>query len=359
MKKITNLEIGTLTFFLMRAFFVGICFNSLIHIAYQDSYISILLGIIIGIIPLLCFYYLFNYEPSLNIFDKFKHLFGKKIGNIVNIILIIFTFFLSILSFLNMITIIYKEYLDKTPSIIISLMFGIGILYALYKGINTILRTSIIFFIISSLICLFSIIGLIFKIDLNNFKPVGIHNYYNGSFSYLAYNVLPLFLLLLIPKNKIVNNYKTHKHILIFYFIASISIIMTILAILGNFGIKLSLLYDYPEFEVLKYVYVSGISSRLDSILFIQWIFDMFIFITYSIHFTTRGIISIVKIKKNIIYIIFTIILILINNKLITIFLINNQATYLISIIIFSTLTLILIISMVALLFKKEIISTS
>ena len=359
MKKITNFEVGTLTYFIIRSYFIFLSFSSLINTSYQNSYISIILSIIIGIIPLLIIYLIFNYEPSSNIFDKMKKLFGKNLGNIINFILILFTYFLTITSFINLISMIYTTYLDKTPDIIISIAFALCILYCLKKGINTTLRNCIILFIISIIITIFSQIGLIFKIDLNNFKPVSYNHILNSSFNFLSYNIMPLYLLLLIPKNKIVNNNKTKKITFIFYLIASISLLLTLLSIIGTFGIKLSVLYDYPEFEVLKYVYVTGISSRLESILFISWILDIIIFIIYSIHFCTIGITSIKPIKKNIAYTIFTISLILFNTKLINIFIINNTISKHLSLFIFIIPTLILLLCIIQLFKKKEISTRS
>lgn len=355
MKKITNFEIGTLTYFIIRSFFIFLSFNSLTNTSYQNSYISIISSIIIGIIPLLIIYLIFNYEPSLNIFEKIKKLFGLTIGNIINIILIIFTYFLTITSFINLISMIYKTYLDKTPDIIISIAFALCILYCLKKDINTTLRTCIIFFIISIIITLFSQIGLIFKIDLNNFKPINYNHIINSSFNYLSYNIIPLYLLLLIPKDKIVNNIKTKKITFIFYLIGSISLLLTILSIIGTFGIKLSLLYDYPEFEILKYVYVTGISSRLESILFISWILDIIIFIIYSLHFCTIGVINIKPIKKNIVHTIFTISLVLFNTKLINAFIINNTISKNLSFYIFIIPTIILLLCLIILFKKKQI----
>ena len=109
MKKITNLEMGSLLYFLMKAFLVNISFTSIINIAKQDSHISIVIGLLIGIIPLISFFYLFNYQPNLNIFDKNTHLFGKYIGSLINVILIVLTFFLSTIIFINLITFIHDE----------------------------------------------------------------------------------------------------------------------------------------------------------------------------------------------------------------------------------------------------------
>ena len=200
--------------------------------------------------------------------------------------------------------------------ILISTSLIISILYTLLKGVNCLLRGSSIFFMISMILFLISITGLLFKIDLNNFKPPFMYNYIKGSLSYLAYSVLPLYLLLLIPKNKLVNPNKTSKTIMIYYLFTSFIILLIILTIIGFFGIKLVQLYDYPEYEILKYLYISCVSSRINSILFIQNILDIMIFIIFGMMFCSKGISHLLQKKESIISIILSILLLLISQKL-------------------------------------------
>ena len=350
MKKITNLQLGTLSYFLSGALFPFICFNSLIYLAKQDSYISIIIGLGFGLIPLISFYYLFNYEPSLNIFDKNKKIFGR-FGIIINIILVLLIFFMILCVFINLVTFIQNEYLDKTPILLISILFIIAILYTNYQGVNATLRASTIFFLLSIILFLTSIFGLLFKIDLSNFKPVLTHNYYQGSFSYLTYCILPYYLLLLIPKIRIVNNHKTAKILFIFYFINGFVQILITVSIIGIFGIKLANLYNYPEFQILKYVYLKGISSKINSILFINSILDILIFIIYGLQFCITGICTYIKKKKNTISIVLSIILLLLTEKLVKTNFINNISNKVLMHIIFYTLMIILIISI---LFTKQ-----
>ena len=96
-----------------------------------------------------------------------------------------------------------------------------------------------------------------------------------------------LYLLLIIPKNNI-DNKKFFKFITIFYIIASISLLIVLITTIGIFGIKLSNLYEYPEFQVLKYVSLVGTSARIDGILIIQWLFDVLVFIIMGMYLYWR-----------------------------------------------------------------------
>ena len=302
MKKITNLEVGSIIYFLMHAYFIGITFNSIITILKQDSYLGIILGSIIGLIPLLIYLYIFNYEPSLNLNEKNIKLFGKYIGNIINIIISIFTLLIITISFSNLVTIIHSDYLSKTPIILVIITFLIPIYYSVYTGLKSICRASLIFLYITIILVIISNLGLLIQIDINNFKPFfyNNNNLFNGSIYFVIYNITPLYLINIIPKNDIVNNNKTNKYIIIFYLLSILSLLAVTLNIIGIFGIKLTSLYQYPEFQILKHVSIIGISSRIDSILFIQWIFDILIFVIIGLYYVVSTSQSILHEKNNI-----------------------------------------------------------
>ena len=80
---------------------------------------------------------------------------------------------------------------------------------------------------------------------------------------------------------------------------------------MGIFGIKLAMLYQYPEFQILKHVALIGLSSRLDSILFIQWIFDILILIIIGLYYIVDTTHMFIKEKKNICLFIYCLIIVI------------------------------------------------
>lgn len=312
MKKITNLEIGSLIFFLMHASFIGITFSSLTHTLKQDSYLGILLGSLIGLIPILIYLYIFNYEPNLNLNEKNIKLFGKLLGNVINIIILIFTLIIITIVFSNLVTIIKSDYLSKTPIILVIITFIIPIYYAVNTGLKSICRTSLIFFYITIFLIIISNLGLLIQIDINNFKPLlyNNNNLLNGSIYFIIYNITPLYLINIIPKNSIMHNNKTTKYIIIFYILSIISLLCINLNIIGILGYKLSSLFKYPEYQILKHVSIIGISSRIDSILFIQWIFEILIFVILGLYHIVNTSQSFINEKNNIFLTIYCIVII-------------------------------------------------
>lgn len=355
MNKVNKSEMGALTFFLVRAFYIGITFNNLINISKQDSYISMIIAIILGFIPLGIIYYIFNYEPDISLPFKNIKLFGNIFGTIVNIVIIWFTFFVILILFSNLVTFIYSQYLNKTPTIVISIIFMITIIYVVVHGIKTITRTGMILFFLTIIFYLLSLIGLFNQLSVDNFKPFFESSFqflFKGSYSYITYNVLPLYLLLIIPKNDISDKH-FFKYISIGYIIACLSLLLVLITTLGIFGIKMCYLYEYPEFQVLKYVSLVGMSARIDGILIIQWIFDLIIFMIMGIYFIKECTNSLFKVNKHIFSIIIGIMLIILNEYLSSNMLINDLSINIIPNIMFISISLYLVIMFISIKIKN------
>ena len=197
LKIIQSLEAGCIIYFLSRCFFLGISYNSIINIAYEDNWISILIGCILGIIPLLIYLKILDYDENMNVVDLTKHLFGKVLGTIINSVLALFMLFFATIIFWNLTHFINSQFLAGTPSWAVSLIFLIPILYLLSKDISTITRTALILFMISLGLYILSMSGLIGQIEMDHINPILNSNPTHllmGSFRYICYNVCPLFL---------------------------------------------------------------------------------------------------------------------------------------------------------------------
>ena len=314
-----------------------------------------IIAIILGFIPLGIIYYIFNYEPDISLPFKNIKLFGNLFGTIVNIVIIWFTFFIILILFSNLITFIFSQYLNKTPTIIISIVFMITIIYVLVHGLKTITRTAMMLFFISIILYLLSLIGLFNQLSIDNFKPFLENSYqvlFRGSYSYITYNIFPLYLFLIIPKNDI-SDKSFFKYVSIFYIVACFSLLIVLITTLGIFGIKMCYLYEYPEFQVLKYVSLVGMSARIDGILIIQWIFDLIIFMIMGMYFIKECTISLFNVNKHIFSIIIGILLIILNEYFSSNMLINDLSINIIPNIMFISISLYFVIMFISIKIKN------
>lgn len=290
-KKLRPLELCCLYYFIMRASFLGITSSNLLHLSKQDGWISILVGTAVGFIPLFIFLYIQNHHPNDTIFSLTKKIFGHTIGKIVNFILTVGIGGFVTITFYNLIGFISSQYLNHTPTIAIAIMFFIAITYILTKGITVIARTHVILLYFAIILVFLIIMGLIKEIDLANLKPFLEHGWnpiLKGSISFIAFNVLPIFVLTSIPKNHVFQNKHYNRDIIITYLLSATSLFITLFFIISVFGPHLALLYQYPEFHLLKLISLGGFVSRVEGIVALHWLFDLFAFIVIGLYFVMQ-----------------------------------------------------------------------
>lgn len=298
MKKITSLEYNTLLWFLTRATFIEITAEILLNSAHQDSWISILIAIIIGIIPFSLYSYLKNKFPDKNIIQINKEKLGK-FGTFLNLILIAATFIFAICSYWIIVHFIDSQYLYRTSTTIIIIILILPVIYTITKNFHVFSKVSLIMFYISLIFIIIILSGLIENVNVDNIKPILNNNPNNilyGSFCFIGFNIMPLFLLNIIPKNNI-KNYSPKKSF-IFYLISGLSLLNVMFLTISIFGIHLSELYNYPSFHLLKRVSVLDIIDRVESILSLEWFLALFVQIMMSLFFIKEALKEIFQIKE-------------------------------------------------------------
>mgnify|MGYP002625490924 CR=1 FL=1 len=252
-KKISNFEIVTLNYFLTRAFLIGIVFNILINSLKQDSWIVPIISIVPALIFIFFISYIMDYKSDLNITEKILTLFNKKIGIIIIILTNIIVFTISIINFLNMTKFIQSQFLNKTPLAVICILLGITSFYIVSKGISVITRTSNILFYIGFILLVLSFIGLIPTFNIGNIKPMfisSIKDYSKGLNAFFSFNIFPIFLITMIPKN-IINEPKTKEVLIASYIISSISMFFIIFQTINYiFPIRINI-FHLHKYQVL------------------------------------------------------------------------------------------------------------
>lgn len=284
MKKITMLEYGSIMFFLCRGMYRAMSLTTIINNSKQDSWLSIIIAMIIGLIPILIILYLMNKFPNSNIFE-INNSFGI-VGKILNLVLIINTLFIATIIFWNLNEFISSQFLFDTPKLAIGICFLIPIIYTLQQSLETLSHSSLVLCFIGVTLFILIAIGLSYQINYDNIKPTliyGIKPVLTSSFYFITYNILPLICLLSIPKNKI-NNFDSKK-IILFYFICELSLFIIMFLVITIFGIELSTLYQFPDFLLLKRTELFGFIDRTDSILAIEWLLDLYMIIVILLFF--------------------------------------------------------------------------
>lgn len=298
MKKINSLEYNTLIWFLTRATFIEITAEILLNTAHQDSWISIIIAIIVGLLPAGLYSYLKNKYPNDNIYTINKKKFGK-FGTFLNLLIIAGTLIFAICSFWIVVNFIDSQYLYRTPTILVIIILILPIIYTITKHFHIFSKVSLIMFYTSLFFIIIILIGLVYNVDINNIKPI-LNNSKSsilyGAFCLIGFNILPLYLLNIIPKTKI-NNYSPKKSF-IFYIISSLSLLNVMFLTISIFGINLSELYNYPSFHLLKRVSIFDIIDRVENILSLEWFLALFAQIIMTLYAIKEGIRETFKYKE-------------------------------------------------------------
>lgn len=299
--QIKNLEINILMWFIMCAGVIGIAFNGYIHISKNDAWLAPIIGMFLGIIPLFIFIKIMSYKDKNNINDTLKEKWGL-FGKIISIFLALFVAFYVMVNFYNLNNFISSEYLYSTPKFFIAIMFGIPIIYALMYELNIISRSIMIFGYVAIFLFLAGLVGLAFQTDPHNIMPILYNSFFpifKAGIYDVCYTVLPLFLITIIPKDYIRNKEHFNKRVFITYFLSSICICIMTYVVLASFGIELSLLYQYPMYNILKRITLLSVFDRIESIIAIMWILFIYVTCTIGCYYIKKTFFQVTNLKYN------------------------------------------------------------
>ena len=287
--KLTNIEYSILTNIPIISLFSNISLYTTLKITNKDSYLSILLSILLGFIYLYIFKIINNYKISKSLPQKIKYLYHPFISTIINNIINILFIITKIILTYNLTNLIINNYLNNTPQILITLSILLTTIYITNKGIIPIARSTTIFFIIIIILSLLNISSILPSFNINNLKPIpsySINNIIKGSIIFTITNLNLIMVTLIIPKNKIINNNKTNKYQTYIYILIMILIFIDTILIIGNLGKYL--LNIYISKNLITYNKIS--ITKIKNIVNIRYILSTFITLSLITYYITNTI---------------------------------------------------------------------
>lgn len=291
MKKISTLELSAIILIIIISLNSGINITILKDAVGINSWISLILAYIIGIIPLLLILYISNYKPNLSIQDKIKNLFGKYLGNFINYIITIIILILGITVLYNVNSFTTSQFLARTPIIISTILLVSLSIYHVSKGFNVISKVSQILMCINIALFIISAFTLFKETNLENFLPIlkeNTNNIIPSTLKIACINILPLIIILIIPKENITIKEKYNKTVIISYIIGTIISFLIIIGTYGVLGIHLVEAFEFPEYMVLKKVTLFGFLERIENIVSIQWIIGSYVYLTLIVYYISN-----------------------------------------------------------------------
>ena len=270
---INNRKILSISYFLGRIFFVGFGFSLLRKLVGRDSWFSAILGTLLGALV-------------VYIFSKLKEkingdLKNQKANPIIKWGLIIVFFLFNIFVFSQMLfifqTFASSFFLINSPTYFISLPIPFIVYRITKNGFPTIAKIAEILMPISIVLFLFSFLGLTQHFKLDYFKPFLMskpHTLIEGTLYFTAYSSSSFFLLLNVP----MENTKLSKKFLF----STVTVVIMCIFIIGVLGPNLIQIYRYPEYMMLKKIKIFNFIEKVENILSITWLFDLFMAMSIS-----------------------------------------------------------------------------
>ena len=278
--KISKKGFSSIIYFLTQVMFLRVGTSMILNSCENGSIYSIILGSIFSIILLLFILKIYNYEKDLTLFEKIEKLYGKNIGFLINIILTTLFLFLFIYLLWSVNSYVQNKYLDATPNYIILLLFLIPTIWCANSNMKVISKVSFSLFIISIIMVIFSVSNLFIKIDLENFKPLFNTSFitiFKNAIVFCSFFTIPVFMILLTPKNMIHDSKNLTKTMLKFFILSEINYILIFIFIIGIFGIDLAKIFSYPEYSLMKKINYFDFIQHVENIATIQFLYCLFI----------------------------------------------------------------------------------
>ena len=259
-----------LAYFISKSSMLAIGYFLLFKYVGYSSWISVILGTLIGII-------------IIYIYTKIKKVLNKKylqdilkkhkLGKIFLIILILFYSLLIIINLLVLSMFVNSFYLLNTPKYIIIIPFLLLAIYLIYKDKYVLLSLSNLLFYGSLLIVVIFSFLLIPYLDISELLPLSFNSLdiIKCSLIYASITCIPEIIVL--------NYYNNNKNIYKDYLIGSLlNLIITLGTILG-LG-NLIKIYSFPEYDVLKQIKILDFIENIENISALGWYSELFMVLT-------------------------------------------------------------------------------
>ena len=283
---------------LTKSGFLGMGSYIMFKMSNIDTYIAAIIGFIIGFIPLLLFIFIVKNSENQDILDLNITIFGKKIGTILNIILNSLVFFMGAIILYSTSEFICIQYMPDTAINYIRILLLVPIVYAASKNINVIAKISQIIFIINLVIFILTVFGLFGSLDIENMFPIlenGITSSIKSAIIYAIFATFPIFMLLIIPQSKVMQEKHMTRKIFFMYILSNIMLIIILFTTILILGKELIPLFRYPEYIALKRFELFTIIERLENTLSLQFIFNAAIYLILSFHFVVLSLKKVFK----------------------------------------------------------------
>lgn len=269
----SKLENFSVHYFLTRSLFLGIGFSLIIGLAKQDSIFAFFVGTLIGLLFIFLINKIQKYKGEKTLNDVLKEM--KGLGIFLRIVLFLYAFALLCegLTFIQLFAASF--FLIKTPIWFISLPLVLLLIRISKNGPTTTFRVATCLFPISVLLTLLSLGALCGYASLENISPLFVtstFDFIKSVFYYTTLSVSPSILMLITNKSNSTTS----------YLFGSFTLVAKMFLIIAIVGPILASIYRFPEYIILKEIKILNFIEKIENIVALSWIFDVFVYLSMS-----------------------------------------------------------------------------
>lgn len=265
-----------LCYFISRATFLGIGFSLIMNYSSKDSWLSSILGYILGLGIVWIIKKILDYKKGKTLNQILEKNFSD---GILRILIILFCLYVIFQSYFILQTFMTSFFLTATPPFYVILPFILIILFIVSKGIKNIARVSESLFWFCIIIPVVILIVLYQYVNLEHFMPIFTTKPTNFFYSSLVFGVLSS-----VPNMFLLNIKNSGKNLMKIYSLSVFTLILIAIIIMGVFGPELSVMYRYPEYMMLKKIKILSFVEKIENITSVIWIIDGFFMVSLASH---------------------------------------------------------------------------
>lgn len=273
--KITNHQLFALTASFVCGSSILVASTSAAGLARQDSWISMLLSLAIGLLEvgLICF--LWSHYPGMTYVEMIKRIFGKWIGSVIAAGFVFFCLLSTsqIMWYLgNFMTI---QVMPETPVYFINMIFLTAAVAALLYGLEAIARSYEIFIQFVSVLFILSIVLVLKNARIENLLPIfekGVTPVLKGALFLASFLIFPAAILLMIFPTNSDNTMKAKDSFIKGYLWGELLVFISIVVTIAVLGSTITAASQYPVFILAKEINLGTVFTRLEFIVAAIWI---------------------------------------------------------------------------------------
>lgn len=274
--------------------------SAIAHEAKENAWISMLLGIGIGLIAVWIFTSVNRLNPQLTLVDANNQILGRVFGTVLSLLYVAYFLICASANVREIGDFMTTQTMPETPLQAIHIIFLLVVVMGIRLGLETFARAGEIFFPGFVVFFTLFIIFLLPQTHAENIQPVmaeGINPILRGSIQGSTFTIVELVIFLMIMPYVNQPN-KVLRSCLIGAFIGGIAMFLLILMTILVIGADATANNIYPTYLLAKKISIGKFLERIEAILALMWFVTVFFKIVLFFYGFVLGISQIFKLKE-------------------------------------------------------------